>query len=136
MPNVGTHWLDYIKMAAVQAVEEKKPCNYVIGTVVTAKPLKIKLSDSDGLELTEEFFHLARNVTDFETTVTITDEYGWKTKEKSGGGGDASFASHDHDIAISKKKIKIHNALKKGDKVLMIQKAGGQDYIIIDRVVS
>ena len=73
MPNVGTHWLDYIKMAAVQAVEEKKPCNYVIGTVVTAKPLKIKLSDSDGLELTEEFLHLARNVTDFETTV-ITDE--------------------------------------------------------------
>ena len=110
MPNVGTHWLDYIKMAAVQAVEEKKPCNYVIGTVVTAKPLKIKLSDSDGLELTEEFLHLARNVTDFETTV-ITDE-------------------------LIKKKIKVHNALKKGDKVLMIRKAGGQDYIVIDRVVS
>lgn len=128
--SVGTHWLDYVKQAAVQAVMTKKPCDYIIGTVVSAKPLKIKLSDGDGLELTDDFIHLSRNVTDYETTVTISDEYGWKTKDN----GD--YESHNHGIVISKKKIKIHNALKKGDKVVMVRKWGGQDYIVIDKVVK
>lgn len=128
--SVGTHWLDYVKQAAVQAVMTKKPCDYIIGTVVSAKPLKIKLSDGDGLELTADFIHLSRNVTDYETTVTISDEYGWKTKDN----GD--YESHNHDVVISKKKIKIHNALKKGDKVVMVRKWGGQDYIVIDKVVK
>lgn len=113
MPNngsVGTHWLDYVKQAAIQAIMTQKPCNYVIGTVVSAKPLKIKLSEGDGLELPADFIHLLRNVTDYETQVTI-------------GGG-------------TKQTMKIHNALKKGDKVMMIRKWGGQDFIVIDRVVS
>lgn len=60
-----THWLEYVKEAAVQAVLAQKPSNYVIGTVTSAKPLKIKLSDGDGLELAADFIHLARNVTDY-----------------------------------------------------------------------
>ena len=128
--SVGTHWLDYVKQAAVQAVMTKKPCDYIIGTIVSVNPLKIKLSDGDGLELTADFIHLSRNVTDYETTVTISDEYGWKTKDNS------DYESHNHDVVISKKKIKIHNALKKGDKVIMVRKWGGQDYIVIDKVVK
>lgn len=136
MPNAKTHWLEYVKEAAVQAVKSQKPCDYIIGTVISAKPLKIKLSDGDGLELTADFIHLARNVTDYETTVTISDEYGWKTKDKGGGGGYSAYESHNHDVVVSKKKIKIHNALKKGDKVVMVRKWGGQDYIVIDKVVK
>lgn len=108
--SVGTHWLDYVKQAAVQAVMTKKPCDYIIGTVVSAKPLKIKLSEGDGLELPADFIHLSRNVTDYETQVTI-------------GGG-------------TKQTMKVYNALKKGDKVIMIRKWGGQDYVVIDKVVK
>ncbi len=103
------HWLDLVKKAAVQAIKSEKPCDYVIGTVTSTKPLKIKLSDGDGLELGAEFFHLARNVTDY--TITL------------------SFAGNEQ-------KMKVHNALKKGNKVIMIRKWGGQDFIVIDRVVS
>lgn len=104
-----THWLEYVKDAAVQAVMAAKPCNYVIGAVASVKPLKIKLSEGDGLELEADFLHLARNVTDFEATVSISGE---------------------------EQKMKIHNSLKKGEKVLMVRKWGGQDYIVVDRVVS
>lgn len=107
---VGTHWLDYVKQAAVQAVMANKPSDYIIGTVISAKPLKIKLSEGDGLVLPGDFIHLTRNVTDFETKVTI-----------NGG---------------TKQTMKVFNALKKGDKVLMIRKWGGQDYIVIDKVVK
>lgn len=103
------HWLDLVKKAAVQAVKSEKPCDYVIGTVTSTKPLKIKLSDGDGLELGAEFFHLARNVTDHTITVSFSE---------------------------SEQKMKVHNALKKGDKVIMIRKWGGQDFIVIDRVVN
>lgn len=34
------------------------------------------------------------------------------------------------------KNVTEENALKKGDKVLMLRKAGGQKYAVIDRVVS
>lgn len=134
--SVGTHWLDYVKQAAVQAVKAGNPCDYTIGTVTSISPLKIKLSEGDGLELPADFIHLSRNVTDYETTVTISDDYGWKTKDKGGGSGYSAYETHKHDISLSKKKIKVHNALKKGEKVLMIRKSGGQDYIVIDRVVS
>lgn len=104
-----THWLEYVKEAAVQAVKSQKPSDYIIGTVTSAKPLKIKLSESDGLVLSADFLHLSRNVTDYSVSITL------------------SGTSHT---------MNVHNALKKGDKVLMIRKWGGQDYIVVDKVVS
>lgn len=104
-----THWFDLVKKAAVLAVKNEKPSDCVVGTVTSAKPLKIRLSDGDGLELEADFLHLARHVTDYTATVSVSG---------------------------SEQEVKVHNALKKGDKVIMIQKWGGQDFIVIDRVVS
>ena len=42
----------------------------------------------------------------------------------------------DFQITYNEQKITVHNALKKGEKVLMLRKAGGQEYTVIDRVVS
>ncbi|HBJ12457.1 MAG TPA: hypothetical protein DDY53_03925 [Clostridiales bacterium] len=41
--------------------------------------------------------------------------------------------SHSHDIR-GKKKMTVHNALKKDDVVILIQKRGGQEYIVIDKI--
>lgn len=100
------HWLDYVKEAAVKAVKSEKPCDYIVGTVASIKPLKIKLSDGDGVEIGAAFIHLARNVTDFELTL-------------------ADGAS-----------LGVRNALEKGERVLLVRKWGGQDYVVVDRVVS
>lgn len=131
-----THWLEYVKDAAVQAIMAAKPCNYIVGTVTSVKPLKVILSESDGLELETDFLHLARNVTDFEATVSILDEYDWHTKDTGGDSNYPSLESHNHSIEVTKQKLMIHNGLKKGEKVLLIRKWGGQDYIIVDRMVN
>ena len=96
-----------IKQIAVEAVEAGKPCDYRVGTVVKENPLNIKVSNSIVLE--EDFLHLPRNVTDFEMELEI-------------------------DGTIHNCKVK--NRLKKGEKVLMLRKAGGQEYTVVDRVVN
>ena len=67
-----THWLDIVKKAAVLAVKHEKPCDYIVGTVTSAKPLKIKLSGGDGLELDADFLHLAENVTNHTVKVSFS----------------------------------------------------------------
>lgn len=51
-----------------------------------------------------------------------------ETKNRSGGTGD--------DIVLENVKIMIHNALKAGDEVLMMRKSGGQEFVVIDKVVK
>ena len=36
----------------------------------------------------------------------------------------------------AKKNVKIYNSLKVGESVLMFRKAGGQEYIVVDRMVA
>lgn len=55
------------------------------------------------------------------------------TETQAGGSGYPQFASHDHDY-IGRKKIMIYNCLKVGEKVLLLRRQGGQDYIILDRI--
>ena len=81
--------------------------DYEIGTVSGVSPLIIKMSND--LEIDEDFLHLSRNVTDYEVEIEIGDVIQSRT---------------------------VRNSLKVGEKVLMLRKSGGQEYIIIDRVVS
>lgn len=117
---------------AKQTMESQKPCDYLVGTVVAVDPIEIKISNS--LTIDEDFIDFARAVTDYEVEISISDS--WSTENTSGGSSYGAFDSHKHDIKGSKKTIKIHNALEVGEKVLMIQKAKGQKYTVIDRVVS
>lgn len=112
-----------IKRIALDAVEMSKPCDYRIGTVTGVEPLKIKVSQN--IELEEEFLHLSRNVTDFKTKITMEEQEVYHTA---------------HTVPsltwIDKQEVTVHNALKKGEKVLMLRKAGGQEFFVIDRVVE
>lgn len=121
-----------MKRAAVEAVNASKPANIVFGKVIQEKPLKIKIDQK--LILNEAQLVLARNVTDHEIEVTIKSDYGWETQTKGGGSGEASFASHDHSIQHDRKKLFIHNKLLNGEEVILIQIAGGQEYIVLDRL--
>lgn len=99
--------LQVIRRIAAQTVAAGKPCDYVTGTVKKEKPLAIEISKT--LTIYEEFIDLSRNVTDYETEMTIQG---------------------------SRQNIIIHNSLKKGERVIMIQKPKGQRYLLLDRVVS
>lgn len=41
--------------------------------------------------------------------------------------------SHAHEIS-GRKSLTIHNALKSGDKVILIRQHGGQKYVVLDKI--
>ena len=53
-------------------------------------------------------------------------------EDESGGSGDAAFAAHKHRYQ-GRKKWRVHNALKVGEKVILLRCDGGQKYIVLDR---
>lgn len=126
----GKNLVELIKQISSDAEETSAPCDFCYGRVVSASPLKILIEQK--LTLSEMQLVLTRNVTDFETEVTPVD---WKTEKKGGGSGEAAFEEHVHDIK-NRKKIKVHNALKAGERVVLIRQRGGQKYLVLDRTVS
>ena len=128
LPNM----IQIIKRAALDAVQESNPTNVLFGTVISTKPMQIKIDQK--IVLTEEFLIMSRNVTDYETMVTVN----WETQDalttahrhsfsgNTGNGGEDSHShsfsgntetanlSHSHSIKGTK-SITIHNALSAGD---------------------
>lgn len=119
-------FLKLMKKTAVEAVNASKPANMVFGKVISASPLKIKIDQK--LILTSAQLVLSRNVTDYRLSVTMD----YTTESASGGSGDSSFASHAHGVKGTK-ELTVHNALKVGEEVILMQLSGGQKYIVIDR---
>ena len=124
--------IDIIKRSALDAVEAGKPCDLRYGTVISIAPLKIRVTNQ--FTIPQSMLIIPEYLTDYEIDVTVKPDYGWATKNRSGGGGDAEFASHNHDIYFNRKKIMIHGALKVGDKVVLLRQAGGQQFLVLDRL--
>lgn len=116
-----------INRMAIDAVESTKPVQVQFGEVLSVSPLTINVEQK--MILGEAQLILSRNVTDFKTTITVN----WSTENKSGGSGESSFASHNHGIT-GKKEITVHNGLVVGDKVLLLRKQNGQEFVILDRI--
>lgn len=111
-------FIEIIKTAACDAVKAENPTDIIEGTVVSAKPLRIQVSQMQTLE--EDFLILSDAVCDRTIEVTVD----WDTETAS---------AHSHSIN-GKKKIKIHNALKKDEKVFMVRKEGGQRFYVLGRL--
>ncbi len=122
----ATNMTQLIKQMAMEAVTAGKPCDIITGAVISAKPLKIRLAQKK--ILTEDFLILTRNVTDYETAVTITSGF-------SPGSHSQYTGSGEHSHTVTQGKAVIHNALKKGDQVVLLRQSGGQRYLVLDKVV-
>ncbi|MEA4972914.1 MAG: DUF2577 domain-containing protein [Candidatus Metalachnospira sp.] len=120
--------LGIIKKAAQDVIENSKPADVEYGTVMSISPLTIMVDQKR--IYSEGFLVVTKNLTDFEVDVTVN----WSTESTSGGSGYDSFSSHVHSIT-GRKKIIIHNGLKVGEKVALLRLAGGQEFLVIDRVV-
>ena len=78
-----------------------------------------------------------------ESTATLTIESGGTPSHSHGGsveienevsGSTGSYnLAHTHGI-VGRKRILVHNSLQVGDEVILIRQAGGQEYIVLDRV--
>ena len=110
-----------------QTSEAHEPSDYVLGVVVGASPLTIKLEQGD--ELSGDFLVLTDLVRDYSVDI----EGSHTTENRAGGAGDAACESHNHDYK-GRKKITVYNALKVGESVIMLQQAGGQQFVVLSRL--
>ena len=137
-------FINVMKQIAGGVNAESSPSNVLFGTVVNINPLEIQVEQK--LRLSKEFLILTKNVIDYKAEVTIN----WKTESVNQNmnhthgvdvTGEANVSienyskdlSHAHNIT-GKKEIMVHNALKTGDIVILIQQAGGQKYVVLDKV--
>lgn len=116
-----------LQKLVAQTNNAMKPADYCLGVVETVAPLSIRIDQKD--ILTEEFLILTDLVRDFSVDITVSHT----TENRAGGGGYAEFASHNHDYT-GRKKIIVHNALSVGESVILIQQAGGQEFIVLSRL--
>ena len=116
-----------LQKLVAQTNNAMKPTDYCLGVVETVAPLSIRIDQKD--ILAEEFLILTDLVRDFSVDITVNHT----TENRAGGGGDAEFASHNHDYT-GRKKIIVHNGLSVGESVILIQQAGGQEFIVLSRL--
>lgn len=116
-----------IQKLVAQTNNAMKPADYCLGVVETVAPLSIRIDQKD--ILTEEFLILTDLVRDFSVDITVSHT----TENRAGGGGYAEFASHNHDYT-GRKKIIVHNGLSVGESVILVQQAGGQEFIVLSRL--
>lgn len=124
-----------VKRAAVEAVQADAPMAICYGIVTSTVPLKIQVDQKKILG--EAQLVLTDNVRDFNVFLSTIEGEGKHegphyTENESGGTGDAAFALHRHQYQ-GRKKWRVHNALKLGEKVLLLRCDGGQKYVVLDR---
>ena len=150
---MGSSLSEIIKRMAVGANDASAPTSVLFGIVTSINPLVITVEQK--LKLTKEFLVLTKNVKDYTVDVTID----WNTETKilngnhnHGIAGNIQVDSvsteqitntmevmqknidltHEHGIK-GRKQITIHNALKVGDAVILIQQQGGNNFIVLDK---
>lgn len=145
MPNYN-ELLNAIKTASVEAVDATSPVSVCFGKVTSASPLQILVDQKMTLSLAQ--LVLTRNVTDYVTMVTVqwesekeTATHKHQLKNISTDDGakivsaytETQNTKHTHDIEGTK-QMTVHNALDKGDEVVLLRMQGGQKYIVLDRI--
>lgn len=105
MPDVCTNWVQLIKKIGKEEREASKPCNSVMAKVVALHPLKVSLNQKH--MISELIIDIPKSLTDYDIEISING---------------------------MKNKCTVHNALKVGDKLILLRQAGGQKYTVLDRM--
>lgn len=136
---MSTGLIDIIKRSALAAIEAEKPCDIKYGTVIDTNPLKVRITPQ--FVIPKSMLIVPQHLTDYEIEVSIPREYLWQTNLIQGVNQnykdikcEDNTINHSHEILADHHKVKIHNALKVGDKVAMLRQAGGQHFLILDRL--
>lgn len=98
-------WVDNLKQIALKAVEAGDPCDIVPGNVVTAVPLAVRISQKTIVDGNQLL--VPQYLTDHQVEMSIPE--------------------------VGTVPVVVKSGLKAGDKVLLIQKRGAQQYLVVDR---
>ena len=116
-----TPLLQVMKQSAKETGDSVKPVWVCFGKVVSESPLKIQVDQK--ITLGKAQLVLTKNVTDYETKFTVDPIKVYHTTKTT-----------PTDTWADEQKIKVHNALKVGEQVLLLRQQGGQKYIVVDRM--
>lgn len=120
--------VEAMKKASREERDASKPVNVYFGEVISKKPLKINVEQK--MILSEGQLVLARNVTDYMTSVTVQWDTGVGVLED---GKTPAPPSHTHGI-VGEMNFLMHNALEVGDEVILLRQQEGQKFMVIDRI--
>ena len=123
---MATGLINLIKRAALDAVDNTKPCDLKYGLVISVDPLLIKITDN--FIIPESMLTVPEHLKNRKVKVSILQEDEWETEPSE------LEPIHDHDIVINEKKVFMHGGLKFGDRVVLINHAGGQHFLILCRL--
>ncbi|MCL1872955.1 MAG: DUF2577 domain-containing protein [Clostridiales bacterium] len=125
----------YIRQIALAAVSAIQPADFLYGTVTNLSPLAVTVTYDAGNTdtISADFLVLSRLVRGF--SYSETDTISGSTGNTSGGSGTGAFDSHSHTINITRTRtVTIPFGLAVNDKVILLKKAGGQQYLILDKL--
>lgn len=109
-----------VKQAAKDAVEASAPTDVMTGTVITARPVTIKVEQR--FDIGADQLIIPEYLTDRKVSVSVDSQ-----TEKGGE------PEHTHKMS-GEKSVTIHNALRAGDHVILIRQSGGQKFLVFDKV--
>ncbi len=109
--------LDIIKTAGMDAVGASNPVNIIFGEVMTTAPLSVNIDQR--FTLPAEFLILPESLSKYEVDLKHSHS-----------------ASDGQTGEALTEKLVIRAGLKTGDKVLLIRVQGGQQYVVLDKVVT
>lgn len=136
-------FLDIFNLSTERLLHKKMMADVEYGRVTGVNPLEITLDSHRPLPAA--FLTLTNAVKDHTVDITVSwatveDNY-LKATHTHGNGNNGSPTTsttdfdtkHKHDIK-GRKRITIHNGLTLGERVILLRKQGGLDYVVLDRV--
>lgn len=133
---MSTGLIELIKRASLDAVDNAQMCDMRYGKVVSVSPLKVQVTNQ--FTIPASLLVVPQHLTDYKVECTI--KHPSITVSGNTGSATVDGGSHNHSFSGSsseqtvKSEVTIHNALKVGDKVVLLRKQGGQSYFILDRI--
>lgn len=120
MSNPYKDVLKVMKMMSQEVESSQVGSDVFFGEVTKSKPLEILVEQK--LLIKEDNLAVAEHLTDYETKIKL--EWQWSEGEDI----------TSHPVVKKDTWMKVYNALKVGDQVILIRRKGGQLYVVIDRL--
>lgn len=98
-------WIDNMKKIILQAEEAGDPCNFLSGTVVSVEPPAVQIDQKITVRGSQVL--VPKRFTDHQETMVIPE--------------------------LGEVEVTVKNGLKPGEQVVLLQKRGGQQYLVLER---
>lgn len=119
--------LETIKMAGLDAIDAANPVAIFFGTVIRVEPLEINVEER--FTLTEPFLILTDGIQRRIERFDLTHRHDYQESEEEN-------QLKQTESALGELNITIKHGLMLNDRVILLRIQGGQQFVVLDKVVS